>query len=560
MKRNNIEEEKIAIDYKNGYGLSYICQTYKIGKLKVKEILKKFNIDVRKPSSYKKNRVFVVDDWKIEKFKKHEGFHYIARSKDYEYETNDYMNNGGYLTTFINEKYGIEIPSLYDRRIYYQETGNYWYEQWFDIIEIKDAIKKKCPYCEWETCDIENKSGAFENHLKKDHNLTIKEHLINHKEDINYFRNEVKKENRLKKLSIDKNYVICPICGEKYEKITQSHLVTHNMSMEDFKKKYPEHEILSQSMMEQTLNAIKLGSLTTPKSRYISRYETEISEFLNSNGLKFETNRQLLIGREIDILIEDKKIGIEFDGLKWHTEWFGKKSHKYHLEKTELCEKKGYRLIHVFEDEYVNNKEIVLHKLSHILGLDNNLPKIMGRKCEIKEIFKNDAEIFLKKYHIQGFVSSSIYIGAFYKNNLIAVMSFKNGNIKNPDWELVRFASDYNYVLQGVGSKMFNFFIKKYNPLKIISFADRRWTIKSDNLYTKLGFEIYGFTPPDYKYYNDKIPEIKFKRIHKMNLNKQKLHKKYGFPLTMTETEMAKSLGYDRIWDCGLIKYVWIKK
>ena len=28
----------------------------------------------------------------------------------------------------------------------------------------------------------------------------------------------------------------------------------------------------------------------------------------------------------------------------------------------------------------------------------------------------------------------------------------------------------------------------------------------------------------------------------------------------MTETEMAKELGYDRIWDCGLIKYVWKKE
>ena len=42
-----------------------------------------------------------------------------------------------------------------------------------------------------------------------------------------------------------------------------------------------------------------------------------------------------------------------------------------------------------------------------------------------------------------------------------------------------------------------------------------------------------------------------------MYFNKQKLHKKYGFPLTMTETEMAKELKYDRIWDCGLVKYIW---
>lgn len=28
----------------------------------------------------------------------------------------------------------------------------------------------------------------------------------------------------------------------------------------------------------------------------------------------------------------------------------------------------------------------------------------------------------------------------------------------------------------------------------------------------------------------------------------------------MTETEMVQSLGYDRIWDCGLFKYIWHKK
>ena len=51
----------------------------------------------------------------------------------------------------------------------------------------------------------------------------------------------------------------------------------------------------------------------------------------------------------------------------------------------------------------------------------------------------------------------------------------------------------------------------------------------------------------------------KFQRFHKMRFNKKTLSKKYGFPLTMTETEMVKELGYDRIWDCGLIKYIWKK-
>lgn len=40
-------------------------------------------------------------------------------------------------------------------------------------------------------------------------------------------------------------------------------------------------------------------------------------------------------------------------------------------------------------------------------------------------------------------------------------------------------------------------------------------------------------------------------------LGKKTLNKKYGFPLTMTESEMVKNIGFDRIWDCGLFKFVW---
>ena len=80
----------------------------------------------------------------------------------------------------------------------------------------------------------------------------------------------------------------------------------------------------------------------------------------------------------------------------------------------------------------------------------------------------------------------------------------------------------------------------------------------NDNLYVKLGFELNCVLPPDYKYYNQKID--KYKRFHKFNFRKEILHRKYGFPFEMTETEMTRELGFDRIWDCGLFKYVWVNK
>ena len=38
------------------------------------------------------------------------------------------------------------------------------------------------------------------------------------------------------------------------------------------------------------------------------------------------------------------------------------------------------------------------------------------------------------------------------------------------------------------------------------------------------------------------------------------LNKKYGLDLNMSETDMVNSIGYTKIWNCGLFKYVWKKE
>lgn len=103
-------------------------------------------------------------------------------------------------------------------------------------------------------------------------------------------------------------------------------------------------------------------------------------------------------------------------------------------------------------------------------------------------------------------------------------------------YELNRFATDIRYIISGIAGKLLKTFIKEYNPTQIISFADRRWTVDlENNLYTRLGFMLDSCTKPDYKYFNHKDGHCK--RLHKFGFRKKILHKKYGLPLTMTETE-----------------------
>ena len=49
-------------------------------------------------------------------------------------------------------------------------------------------------------------------------------------------------------------------------------------------------------------------------------------------------------------------------------------------------------------------------------------------------------------------------------------------------------------------------------------------------------------------------------RIHKFNLRKKSLHRKYDLSMDMTEKEMTQKTWYAKIWDCGLYKYEWKKQ
>ena len=122
----------------------------------------------------------------------------------------------------------------------------------------------------------------------------------------------------------------------------------------------------------------------------------------------------------MDIIIPSKNIAIEFDGLYWHNET--KVNKNYHLNKTIECLTNGIRLIHIFEDEWVNKKEIVKSRLNTILGNVTN--KIYARKCEIKEISNETCKTFLDNNHIQGGINAPIRYGLFYNDDLVSVMNF----------------------------------------------------------------------------------------------------------------------------------------
>lgn len=291
-----------------------------------------------------------------------------------------------------------------------------------------------------------------------------------------------------------------------------------------------------------------------------SNIEEELKKFISENYkgiIKNNCRKEFNNEFEIDVFLPEIKVALELNGNYYHSELYGNKDKKYHLIKTEKCENMGIRLIQIFEDEWINKKEIVKQKILHLLKI--KLEKsIFARKCKIKNIFPKDANDFLNQHHIQGSCQSSIQLGAYNNENLISVMTFgklrritgskpQNNNI----YEMIRFATSKNTV--GIAGKFLNYFIKTYKPKTIISYADRRWTFYKNNLYEKINFKKVSDGTPNYWY----VHKTNFnKRFHRFIFRKSELSKKLKtFDPNLTEWENMKNNGWDRIWDCGNLKY-----
>lgn len=301
-------------------------------------------------------------------------------------------------------------------------------------------------------------------------------------------------------------------------------------------------------IFETIWNYLQQGKHCPGCESNLSKPELELKEFIKSLNIEFvENTKKVITPKEIDIYIPSLKVAIEFNGLYWHSEQNIKDSN-YHLDKTELCEKQGIQLIHIFEDEWLFKKEIVKSRLSQILKKSQFQKRIYARKCKIKEIDSKTKNYFLEENHIQGKDTSVIKLGAFYDEELISVMTFSHGNISKGSkseegvWELNRFCNKINYNVVGIASKLFTYFKRNWKWSKIFSYADRRWSI--GNLYYKLGFNLTLCTKPNYWYLSN------YKRIHRFNLRKQK-----NEPKEISEKILRENEGYFRIWDCGNLKF-----
>ena len=292
-----------------------------------------------------------------------------------------------------------------------------------------------------------------------------------------------------------------------------------------------------------------------PKRNFRSGAEVNLENFVKSLGVETAHYERGFLGEfGADIVCEAEKVVIEYDGIHWHTDEYH--DERYHLAKTEYAEQLGYRMIHVFSDEWEQHEDIVKSRLCQILhrqipGLSN---KVYARQCTVVELTATDSRKFLDKHHIQGYCPDAVRYGLVYQGELVSIMTFGKSRFKANEIELLRFCNALFTNVVGGAGKLFSYYLS-HNPIpndvQLVTFADRRWSIK-DSFYAKIGFECIDVTEPNYYYVNAGVRESR------MKYQKHKLIE-MGYDASKSEREIMESIGMHRIYDCGNYKYIYKK-
>ena len=139
---------------------------------------------------------------------------------------------------------------------------------------------------------------------------------------------------------------------------------------------------------ETNFNNLYSKNRNCPKciDRHSSKAEKEIIKFIKTFYDKnvIENDRTIVLNEhtnkylELDIYLPDINLAIEFNGIYYHsdemiksrTNNIFKSAQEYHEYKTNKCNELGIELIHINEQEWIDNKNSVLNSIkNHIINI-----------------------------------------------------------------------------------------------------------------------------------------------------------------------------------------------
>jgi hypothetical protein len=238
-------------------------------------------------------------------------------------------------------------------------------------------------------------------------------------------------------------------------------------------------------------NNSEICTICNPLNSQKSGAEILLVKFIKDiyGGTIIENERNTIGPFEIDIYLPELKLGIEYNGLWWHSSEY--REYDYHLIKQKRSIDSGVELITIWEDDWINKPDMIKSFLTYKLG--EIKCKIPAKKCKVIELNKKESDLFLEENHWNGKSNSSIRIALVCDSYIVSVMTLKKSS---EGYLLDRYCIKKYALVMGGFSKMLNFFVDKYNPSYIINYSDNMYS--DGSLYLNFGFDLVSECKPSY--------------------------------------------------------------
>ena len=318
---------------------------------------------------------------------------------------------------------------------------------------------------------------------------------------------------------------------------------------------------------EATPNNLFAGNWNCPKCRHngVSKGENAVADYLESLGFTvWQSKRDIIPPKELDIFIPEKNLAIEFNGVIFHSDKIKPKS--YHRDKYLACKAKGVRLIQFTDVLWQTRQEQVMSLLANALGARADTRKVNARSCAVEEVEIGVLKDFYDQNHIQGHCrTGSLSLALFFEGEVVAAMVFGKGTNRRgsarigreAEWTLSRYAT--SCIVRGGFQKL----LKRGREIigldkDIISFSMNDYF--QGGTYVASGFELDAEVEPDYQVYHQKIglkPKSHWQRRN-IPARLAEIGWEGGFdPETdpRTEWQVEDEVGCMRIFDAGKIRW-----
>lgn len=167
-----------------------------------------------------------------------------------------------------------------------------------------------------------------------------------------------------------------------------------------------------------------------PRCARPSRPEEEIYAWVSSlcpDALRGD--RTAIAPMELDVWVPSRRLGIEFNGLLYHSSFFGDDEGRRgrHQRKALACRERGVRLLAIYEDEWADEgkRDLIKSMIRWRLGLFEG-QRLNARDLELnQETYGAEIRAFFEKNHLDGDARASGAWTLRYQGEIVCAASIR---------------------------------------------------------------------------------------------------------------------------------------